>query len=188
MQVFSEGLPAEEAARIASRALESSSGLDESALCVDVASSRRHYGRLIAVHPAGNRFFPQENQLLTLYAKHAAAVLDTALALRDASRRHEHVSALLSLSQALARAGTTEEVADRLTEAVVDVVDCDRASTWIWDETAGALRREGTVGAPSESGPDGLGLKDTPHRYRWSVIRNPCSSRMKSTIRSSRRS
>ncbi len=86
LRVFSEGVPATEAARIAAETDDPEH--ERTMLCVDVASSRQAYGRLVAIHPAGMRFFPQEAQLLALYAKHAAAVLDTALALEEASRRH----------------------------------------------------------------------------------------------------
>jgi diguanylate cyclase (GGDEF)-like protein len=168
VHVFSDGVPSDEAQRIATVVL-SSEEPEDTMLCVDVASSRRDYGRLVAIHPAGMSFFPQERQLLALYGKHAAAVLDTAVALREASRRHDNVSALLSLSQALARAGTTEEVAGKLTAAVVDVVDCDIATMWVWDEDAGRVCRKGGS-SDSDDSADGrreaIGLRDTPYLTR----------------------
>ncbi len=165
LRVFSEGLSPEEALRIAETA---DAGDEDSCpmLPVTVASSRRDYGRLVAVHPAGMRFFPQEKQLLKLYAKHAAAVLDTAIALDEASRRHRDVSALLSLSQQLAQAGTTDEIAARLSEAVTGVVDCDRASVWIWDEEHGCLRREGEHGRAFDQARATLARGSTPHLDR----------------------
>jgi diguanylate cyclase (GGDEF)-like protein len=163
--VFSDGVSSDEAQRIASLAL-SSQPTEDTMLCVDVASSRRDYGRLVALHPAGMSFFPQEQQLLALYAKHAAAVLDTAIALREASRRHDNVSALLSLSQALARAGTTEEVAGMLTEAVVHVIDCDLSAMWIWDEDDACLHRKGGSGDPTGDRRPTIGLHDTPYLSR----------------------
>lgn len=165
LEVFSDGLSSAEAQRIASAALDPDDP-EDTMLCVEVASSRRDYGRLVALHPAGHSFFPQERQLLALYAKHAAAVLDMAMALRQASRRNEHVSALLSLSEALARAGTTGEVASNLTEAVVGVVDCDRAGMWIWDEESSCLRREGASRATPYEGPSTIAPEDTPYLAR----------------------
>jgi diguanylate cyclase (GGDEF)-like protein len=132
-------------------------------LCVEIASSRRQYGHLFALHPAGMSFFPQEKKLLTLYAKHAAAVLDTALALREASRRHEHVSALLSLSQAMADAETTQEVARQVTDAMIDLVSCDQSSMWLWDGGTTSLRREWTAGLAAETRRMRVGLHETPH-------------------------
>ncbi|MEA2443923.1 MAG: hypothetical protein QOJ12_1215, partial [Thermoleophilales bacterium] len=165
LHVFSDGVDPEEAQRIALLVL-STKPAEDTMLCVDVASSRRHYGQLVAMHPAGMSFFPQERQLLALYAKHAAAVLDTAIALRQASRRHDNVSALLSLSQALARGGTTEEVARKLTEAVVDVIDCDQSAMWLWDDETASLRRKGGSGDPTVDPQTMIGLHDTPYLTR----------------------
>ena len=78
--------------------------------------------------------------MLSLYAKHAAAVLDMALALHESAQRHEQVSALLALSHALAKAGTSLEVAERLAAAVPDVVDCDRMAVWLWNGHERCLR------------------------------------------------
>jgi diguanylate cyclase (GGDEF)-like protein len=157
LRVFSDGVAPDHAARLAA------AEADDTMVCVDVASSRRSYGRLLALHPAGKSFFPQEEQLLALYAKHAAAVLDTAVALREASHRHENVSALLSLSQAIARAGTMAEVAVKLTDAVVGVVDCDQATMWVWDEATETLRREGGAGTERVVPATEIRAGDTPH-------------------------
>jgi diguanylate cyclase (GGDEF)-like protein len=165
VHVFSDGVAPGEAQRIATLVLSSEEPGD-TMLCVDVASSRRDYGRLVAIHPAGMSFFPQERQLLALYGKHAAAVLDTAVALREASRRHDNVSALLSLSRALARAGTTEEVAGNLTAAVVDVIDCDVATMWVWDEDAGRVCRKGGSSDSADGRREAIGLRDTPYLKR----------------------
>lgn len=156
-RVFSDGIGAEEAAAlVAATESEAAAALlgattDDlphvaHTLCVAVSSSRRHYGHLIARYPDGESFFSQERQLLGLYAKHAAAVLDTAMALREAERRNEHVTRLLALSQAVAAAATTEQVAQRLTDAVVDFIGCDRASLWLWDPESGCLHRLWTAG------------------------------------------
>jgi diguanylate cyclase (GGDEF)-like protein len=168
--VFSEGLSTDEAARIAS-ALPEASADDGGMLCVDVSSSRRHYGHLFAVHGAGMSFFAQEKKLLTLYAKHAAAVLDMALALRESSRRHEHVSALLSLSQALADAETTQDIARRVTHAMINLVGCDQSSIWLWDEGASSLRRECTAGSASKGRRIRLDRHETPHLAQ--MLRDP---------------
>ena len=101
-----------------------------------MTSSRRQYGQLIARYPGAIEFFPQDEEMLGLYAKHAAAVLDMATALQESARRHDQVSSLLSLSHAAppGKAGTSEEVAERLAVAVPEVVDCDRIGVWLWDD------------------------------------------------------
>jgi diguanylate cyclase (GGDEF)-like protein len=105
--------------------------------------------------------------MLSLYAKHAAAVLDMALALRESAKRHEQVSALLALSHALAKAGTSLEVAERLAVAVPEVVDCDRMAVWLWDDRERCLRTLATWGRTPEQAADmremRIAPKDTPH-------------------------
>ncbi|MFL5885104.1 MAG: GAF domain-containing protein, partial [Thermoleophilaceae bacterium] len=150
LQVYNDGMEHREATEVARAVMESGGAPDSSTLVAVVASSRCDYGRLIARYPDGGHFFPQEQQLLDLYAKHAAAVLDMATALDQAEERHRHVSALFSLSRALAHAGTTREVAERLAEAIPGVVDCDRVAAWVWDDKGECLRCLATVGHSRE--------------------------------------
>jgi diguanylate cyclase (GGDEF)-like protein/putative nucleotidyltransferase with HDIG domain len=111
---------------------------DSSRLVVEVASATRHYGRLMAATPGG-AFFPHEREMLDVYARYAATVLDTATALDEARGNDERSRALLELSRAVAAASTSDEVAQRLADVVPAVVDCDRVATFIWDEAEEAL-------------------------------------------------
>jgi diguanylate cyclase (GGDEF)-like protein len=170
LQVYSHGIANQEAQRLARATLEHDVGKDDSMLVVVVRSSRCDYGKLIARYPGAIQFSPQEREMLSLYAKHAAAVLDMATALDESSRRHAQVSALLSLSHALAQAGTSEEVAERLAVAVPAVIDCDGMAVWLWDEdqrslrslAAWARRREKTAYLRGLT----LNPSDTPHLAR----------------------
>lgn len=146
LRIFSDGVEDDEARAIAEVALADRPIGGHTALAADVTSNRRSYGRLIALYREGWSFFPQEQELLALYAKHAAAVLDMATALEESARRHEHVSALLELSQALARGGTSREVAEALAETVPSITNCDRVSVWLWEPDTGCLRF--TTGGP----------------------------------------
>jgi diguanylate cyclase (GGDEF)-like protein len=105
----------------------------DSCLTVPVRSSRQDYGRLLAMHDGGQRFFEHERVLLEVYGRYAAAALDSATALAEAKRRHEQASVLLALARELAGAGTSGEVARRLVDAVPGVVDCDRVCVYEWD-------------------------------------------------------
>jgi diguanylate cyclase (GGDEF)-like protein len=163
--VFSEGVSSQAAARVVC-SVGAASPAPDGILCVEVASSRRQYGHLFALHPAGKSFFPQEKKLLSLYAKHAAAVLDTALALRESSRRHEHVSALLSLSQAMTRAASITQVAHEVTDAMIGLVGCDRSSMWLWDDETARMRREWTSGTQPTVRRPSFGMDDTPYLAR----------------------
>ena len=125
----------------------------DSWLVVPVRSNRREYGRLLALRGTGQSFLAQERELFEVYAHYAATALDGASALMEAKRRSEQSSALLSLARALAAAGTSVEVATRLSDAVPLVVDCDRVGVCLWDAARGVLvrravtTREGGVAA-----------------------------------------
>jgi diguanylate cyclase (GGDEF)-like protein len=103
-------------------------------LVVPVRSARHSYGRLVAAFETDTSFFPQERDLLEIFARYAASALDAATALAEAQRRFDETSVLLKLARALASAGTSTEVAQRLSEAVPEVVDCDRVSVYLWDQ------------------------------------------------------
>jgi diguanylate cyclase (GGDEF)-like protein len=126
----------------------------------DVASGRRSYGHLIALCEKGMEFFPQEKELLELYAKHAAAVLDMAMALEESARRHRDVGALLSLTEALAQTATSQEVAARTRELLPEVIDCDHVAVYGWDEGPQALEALDAREAHGERPP--TILTDTP--------------------------
>jgi diguanylate cyclase (GGDEF)-like protein len=113
-----------------------------------VQSRHREYGRLVAMYQEGAGFLPQERELLELYARYAATALDSATALLEArsnrdeaQRRHEEASALLELARRLASAGSTDDIAARLADAIPTVIDCDRVAVSLWDEEAGELVR-----------------------------------------------
>jgi diguanylate cyclase (GGDEF)-like protein len=183
-QVYSHGIDNREAAVLAHATLEHGAAADDSTLVVEVTSSRRHYGQLIAHYPGAFQFFPQDREMLGLYAKHAAAVLDMATALKESAQRHEQVSsllslshALLSLSHALAQAGTSEEIADRLSVAVPEVVDCDRMAVWLWDDSEERLTSISVWGRESDQAEYLLGVTvtadDTPYLSRMASEPQP---------------
>lgn len=155
LRVYCDGIEQDEAAALA-QALDLGQGVDKWTAVAQVASSRRAYGQLIALNSEGAEFFPQERELLELYAKHASAVLDMATALGESARRHRDVSALLSLSEALAQAETSREVTGRLAATVPSVVDCDRTSVYLWD----ALERH--LHPASEEARQRIQATDTP--------------------------
>jgi diguanylate cyclase (GGDEF)-like protein len=166
LQIYRRGI-SDEAARALTRASLSTEAPGVAGILVaDVASARRTYGKLIASYPGQVEFFEQEREILDHYARHAAVVLDMALALQESAGQHQQVSSLLSLSHALAKAGTRAEVAQRLAAAVPSVVDCDRIAVWLWDEGERCLRSQATwrrdPGAPGELGNQTITPRDTP--------------------------
>ena len=96
--------------------------------------------------PTTSSSSPRSASSGTLYARYAASALDGATALADAERRHDEARALLELARALAAAGTSDEVAVRLAEAVPAVVDCDRVGVFLWNEERQELAFSASVG------------------------------------------
>jgi GAF domain-containing protein len=138
-----KGLDDEEAMEYAKLVLERHpASHPDSWLVVPVGSNRHEYGRLLAMHHADQRFFPQERELLQVYARYAAGALDGARALMDAQQRYDQSAALLDIARALARAGTSNEVALRLADAVPAVVDCDGVGVYLWDPARRELVRQ----------------------------------------------
>src|SRR5437588_2493923 len=85
LQVYSHGIDERKAQELATAVLAQEPAEGDSILAVDVASARREYGQLIARFPGAVEFFPQDQDLLSLYAKHAAAVLDMSVALEQST-------------------------------------------------------------------------------------------------------
>ena len=177
MQVYCRGIDEAEAQAVAAAALAHEARAGESTLVVEVASARRHYGQLIARFPGAVEFFPQDHELLSLYAKYAAAVLDMSVTLRQSTRRHDQVSSLLSLAHAVAEAGTCEEVANRLVDVVPEVVDCDRVGVWLWDELEQNLSYLATSGRTPEQHQYlrqlVVSANDTPHLRKMVAAPDP---------------
>jgi diguanylate cyclase (GGDEF)-like protein len=120
-------------------------------LVVPVRSDRQEYGSLMAAFDSDVAFFPQERELLEVYARYAASALDGAAALTRANRRYGESSALLRLAHALSTASTSGELAQRLANAVPLVVDCDRVGVYLWDsERVELVRRAFTSRDPGD--------------------------------------
>jgi diguanylate cyclase (GGDEF)-like protein len=177
LQIYSHGMDERKAQELATATLAHEASVGHSILVVEVASARREYGQLIARYPGEVEFFPQEHELLSLYAKHAAAVLDMSVSLEQSTRRHEQVSSLLALSHAAAEAGTSEEVAERLVAVVPDVVDCDRVGVWLWDHLEQKLKSLAMSGRIPEQEAFLRELtvspEDTPHLREMIAIPEP---------------
>ena len=165
--VHHDGMSTEDAHRIAEEVLgKQPDDRGGSRLIVDVASSRRFYGRLVAVYGFEHIFFPEERRLFAAYARQAAVALDAATALEEARRRGETAGALLELSRQLAQATSTEEVAQRLAEAVPMVIGGDRASILLWDSKREELvfQARSIIDEVEPSGTSnyGVSVSDTP--------------------------
>jgi len=167
VSVHHEGMSTEDALRLASEVLvDTPDDCGGSRLIVDVASSRRFYGRLIAVYDLEHTFFPEERRLFASYARQAAVALDAATALEEARRRGETASKLLELSGQLAQATSTDEVAQRLADAVPTVIGAHRATVLLWDAENEVLRVRARASLDDLNPPvlpkDTISATDTP--------------------------
>jgi diguanylate cyclase (GGDEF)-like protein len=128
------GIDAARAASLAERLLTDDVPDGDANLVVEVASSRRSYGKLVAMNRSANGFFPRERRSLQAYARFAAAALDSATALDESRRQAATSRALLDLASALADVTSTEGMGVRLANAVPLVIDCDRALVVLFSE------------------------------------------------------
>jgi diguanylate cyclase (GGDEF)-like protein len=148
---------------------------DQSRLVVDIASTRRRYGRLAVFYPDDYHFLPQERSLLMAYAGHAAAALETAAALAESRDQNATLSTLLALGMALAEKSSRAEVAQRLADAVPEIVGCDQAHALLWDEGDALLTRAAsssrTVIAPVA--PEATALRSEGMAHRLLEITAP---------------
>jgi diguanylate cyclase (GGDEF)-like protein len=133
------GLTDDDAGRLVAR-LKSGDAHPANWLVASVRSGLRDYGHLVALQETDDGFFAQEREMFTVYARYAATALDRATALSEARDRRDEAQALLELARALAAAGGSDEVAQRLVAAIPAVVDCDRAGVFLWDTEARELR------------------------------------------------
>jgi len=147
-QVYFDGVTPEEAEVIAAELLDGRRETDDMCLVVELASTRRSYGRLAALNQGG-RFYSQELATLHAYGRLAAAALDSAAALEETRSQATRAEALLALSSALADLASGEDMAQRIAQAVPAVIDCDRAIVAV-AEDARTGRITGVCGYPDD--------------------------------------
>lgn len=164
-RVHHVGMAAQEVAAVTARLAEGIDPLPANWVAAPVRSLRRHYGTLLSLYERPELIYPQERRLLEVFAGYAAAALDQATALAQARERHRQTQALLALSRALAAAGGSQEIAERLASAVPLVIDCDLVQVFVWEEEVGMLVRRAVAGKGAEAVPPGEFALD-PRRSR----------------------
>jgi diguanylate cyclase (GGDEF)-like protein len=158
IQLHHRGLDPGEAQRLAADLWRDHPGEgDASYLVVDIASTRRRYGRLVEFPPPGSAPSPWELRVLNLYAEYAATALDIFSVLTEAKRSDATARTLLSFSESLSRVTTLAELVQLLADTVPAVTHCDQSTVYLWDAGAGQLlpraRTAGLESPDSYSGP-----------------------------------
>ena len=147
--VFSAGVSSDRAAELAEQML-SGGDLGPSAVVVDVASTRRHHGRLAAINGEGQTGMADDRRMLAVYAGHAAVALDLLVAVDGSRRGEERATALLGLAHRLSEAESSVAVAAVVAQALPGIVGCGQASVLLWDASAGELRMAAAEGVTPE--------------------------------------
>ena len=138
--VFADGIDEARAASVAAGVLAMASPAEMTGgMAVDIVSTRRRYGRLVAID-SDQSMLQHERVLLEGYARLAASALDSATALEDARRQAKIARALLELSASLAVIATTDEMAASLARAIPDVIDCDQSFVVLVDRATSTAR------------------------------------------------
>ena len=160
IQLHHRGLDAGEAQRLAAELwLDDPGEIDRPHLAVDIASPRRHYGRLIEFPPPDAEPSAWETQVLDLYAEYAATALDVFSVLSEAKRSDATARTLLSFSESLSRVTTLAELVQLLADTVPGVTNCDQATVYLWENDTGRLvPRARTAGLES------------PHAYTGPIV------------------
>ncbi len=140
IQLHHRGLEAEEAQRLAADLWRDHPGVGNgSQVVVDIASTRRRYGRLVEFPPPDAAVSPWESRVLNLYAEYAATALDIFSVLTDAKRSDATARTLLSFSESLSRVTTLAELVQLLADTVPAVTRCDQSTVYLWDAGTGQL-------------------------------------------------
>lgn len=145
--VHARGLAPGRAAHLA-EALRRGDRID-GALVVDVASARRHHGRMAVLAHGGGRDdggTARQRELVQAYARYAATGLDLLDALADSRREAGRAGALLALAHELAAASDADAAASVVARSVPRIVGSDRATVMLWEPSRGALRTVATAG------------------------------------------
>jgi diguanylate cyclase (GGDEF)-like protein len=136
---------------------------DPSIGVVPLESPRRRYGHLAVMAQSGSRLSDNEMRMLTAYAGHATAAIEAAAALEEAQVERDTAEALLDLARVLARVGSTAQIAQRIAEAVPNVVKCDLSAVMLWEPTARTLSFVGSWPHPVDAlGFDTVKVDDIP--------------------------
>ena len=124
-----------------------------SGLTAPLVSSRCMQGAVTAIQPPGTTTTLGDQRKFDAFAEHAAAAFEAVWTRQLAERSEAMANGLLHLAQALAEVASPEEVGERLTGLLPDLVGSDVAAVWWWDGAMECLRLQARTGGPLD-GPD----------------------------------
>ena len=129
-----------------------------SVLAVPVTSATRDYGVLAVVAWPGQEDFPGDVELLTAYARHAAAAIEITAALAEAREQEETARLLLTVARSLAGRREARQIAQTIADAVPGLCGADRAAVALWDAGTQSVWIAGLSGWPPDLAERGAGF------------------------------
>ncbi len=152
LSVHSEGIPHDEAARIAADLVAGRQVCLEDGshhvLCSAVRSPRREYGTLAAF--SSGPFVEGEQGLLDSYARLAAVTLDTRSALEAANERRRFAELLGGFARRLIEVKDVAELSQATASAALSVTGAGRALLAVHNEKAGSMTAAAHAGYSEE--------------------------------------
>ncbi|WP_347060746.1 sensor domain-containing phosphodiesterase [Blastococcus sp. HT6-30] len=121
-----------------------------SVLAVPVSSATRDYGILAVIAWPGQATFPGDVELLTAYARHAAAAIEMSASLAEAREQEETARLLLSVARSLAGRREPQAIAQTIADAVPALCGADRSAVALWEPGMQAVWIAGLSGWPQE--------------------------------------
>ncbi len=142
IQLHHRGLLADEAQILAAELWRENPDDDGGArIIVDIASSRRLYGRLVEFLPPGATHTGEEARALRMYAEYAATALDIFGLLTEARQSDATARTLLSFSEALSQVSNPADLVQLLADTAPAVTGCNQSTVFLWDRERGQLVR-----------------------------------------------
>ena len=172
LRVHHRGFSDETTARLAGRAALAGT-LPGSPLSIEIASARRRFGKIIAFFPDGAEPSRENRLVLSAYAGHAAAALETAAALEDAQRDRDTARSLLALAQGLNVGADPRQVAARLAKVLPSVVGATRAAVWLWSPSHSQLQLAASSSSWAVALPDVLTDRSLPELEELAATGRP---------------
>ena len=121
-----------------------------SVLSVPVTSATRDYGVLAVVAWPGQEAFPGDVELLTAYARHAAAAIEMTANLAEAREQEETARLLLTVARSLTGRREAQQIAQTIADAVPALCGADRAAVALWDAESQSVWIAGLSGWPPD--------------------------------------
>ena len=139
IELHHRGLDAESARALTTELWNRADEDDPSRTVVDIASSRRRYGRLAVFDRPADRWSEADDRVLELFTSYAANVLDVFTVLSDARRSDSTARTILSFSEQLSGLTNLASALQILADTVPEVTGCAQATVYLWDKERSRL-------------------------------------------------